>query len=691
MDLTSGPPRLRLAVRLGARLLLAVVLGAALSITAVVALGASLTFTVVASGSMAPTLSAGDVVLLRETPASGVRPGQVLAVRDPARAGTVLLHRLVDVDPDGGLRTRGDANAAEDSTPVRPSAVIGVAVLHVPTLGLPVVWADNGQLPRLALLAIAVLLLVGAALAPLDDRPRRHRWPARLLAPVVAATVLAGALPVGLASATFSATTANTGSSFAAAATFPTYPQTVLGDSPAVYYRSADANGSTSAVDSSPNGTNGVYVGTAASFKQPGGPAGGSSTADESVLFPGTVGATAYAPNTSIAGPQVFTAEVWFKTTSTTAGRLLGFGQSQTADSFNNDRNIALSAGGALSFYVNNATSTTITSAGGYNDGAWHHVAATLGPAGMRLYADGSQVASNASVTTAQSYSGFWRLGGDTGVYFKGHLDEAAVYSTQLSATRVAAHRNTGRTATTLAQYTSEVSTDSPWGLWHLDDPPESLYYADDVTTTMSDSSGQGHGGVYTVRPQSVVGGVSGAMKGVQTPDNAVRFGSAGVGYDPLLTAAPTTFSLELWFRTTTTNGGQLLGMGDSQSGSSDDHDRKIYMRNSGRLNVGIYNGTAVTVASSSLSYNDGAWHHVVATATPSTLLLYVDGSLAGTNSSPGTAHAFSGYWRWGGDNVGSWPNTPTADFFTGDLDEIAVYPTALTAQQVGWHYHANH
>lgn len=29
--------------------------------------------------------------------------------------------------------------------------------------------------------------------------------------------------------------------------------------------------------------------------------------------------------------------------------------------------------------------------------------------------------------------------------------------------------------------------------------------------------------------------------------------------------------------------------------------------------------------------------------------------------------------------------------YFNGDLDEIAVYPTELTYQQVMWHYHANH
>jgi hypothetical protein len=66
---------------------------------------------------------------------------------------------------------------------------------------------------------------------------------------------------------------------------------------------------------------------------------------------------------------------------------------------------------------------------------------------------------------------------------------------------------------------------------------------------------------------------------------------------------------------------------------------------------------------------------------------LYVDGSLVASASylAPG---AGSGYWRFGGDTwFAAWP----ADYFSGDLDEVAVYPTILNAQQVAWHYHANH
>jgi hypothetical protein len=72
-------------------------------------------------------------------------------------------------------------------------------------------------------------------------------------------------------------------------------------------------------------------------------------------------------------------------------------------------------------------------------------------------------------------------------------------------------------------------------------------------------------------------------------------------------------------------------------------------------------------------------------------MALYVDGALVGTN--PNTAsQSYSGYWRVGYDNLAAWgPTTPSRSFFTGTLDEVAVYPLALSAAAVAAHWAANH
>jgi len=149
-----------------------------------------------------------------------------------------------------------------------------------------------------------------------------------------------------------------------------------------------------------------------------------------------------------------FTVETWFKTTSRRGGRLVGFGNNTMRPSGSFDRHIYLRDDGRLTFGVYSGQVWTLTTRFAYNDGAWHHVVGTQGPAGMALYVDGVRAATN-RVTKGFDYLGYWRVGGDnlgnwpgrpTSDFFAGSLDETAVYRTQLSAARVVAHyRASGR------------------------------------------------------------------------------------------------------------------------------------------------------------------------------------------------------------------------------------------------------
>lgn len=105
-----------------------------------------------------------------------------------------------------------------------------------------------------------------------------------------------------------------------------------------------------------------------------------------------------------------------------------------------------MDSGGRLTFAVTAAQS--IRSLAAVNDAAWHHVAASLGAGGMKLYIDGNLVASGATTTPA-NYTGYWHWGGGdlTGMpdrpsrdYLTGSVDEFAVYSTQLSDIQIARH-----------------------------------------------------------------------------------------------------------------------------------------------------------------------------------------------------------------------------------------------------------
>jgi hypothetical protein len=163
------------------------------------------------------------------------------------------------------------------------------------------------------------------------------------------------------------------------------------------------------------------------------------------VAFAGS--ATAY-NNTSVNNPTAFTLECWFKVSGTAGGELMGFHLTTAGNGVAHDRQLYLDSGSRLTFGTWELGEQSVRSAATYNDGAWHHVAASLGAAGMRLYVDGDLVASS-PVTAAGNYTGYWRWGGGdlTGWsnrpgndYLTGSLDEIAIYPTQLSDTQIKLH-----------------------------------------------------------------------------------------------------------------------------------------------------------------------------------------------------------------------------------------------------------
>ena len=148
--------------------------------------------------------------------------------------------------------------------------------------------------------------------------------------------------------------------------------------------------------------------------------------------------------------------------------------------------------------------------------------------------------------------------------------------------------------------------------------------------------------------------------------------------------SSPTrTYSEELWFNTTTTRGGKLIGFGTNQFGSSGGYDRHVYMFNDGRLRFGTYTGQ-LNVIDSPASFNDGKWHHLVATQGPDGMKLYVDNTLVGTNAQTG-AQDYSGYWRVGGDNT--WGGTtattsPAPSTRSRSTPGCSVPPTSRTTSR---------
>ena len=196
----------------------------------------------------------------------------------------------------------------------------------------------------------------------------------------------------------------------------------------------------------------------------------------------------------------------------------------------------------------------------------------------------------------------------------------------------------------------------------------------------------------------AVPGALTGPEQGLSAR-TATAFAGVEGGYNGFRINNPTTFTLECWFRTTTTTGGQIVGFASNPTGMlGGSIDRMVFMTDDGRLTFALA-GNAQPRSPVGTPYNDGAWHHVAATftSTPATgtpaATMYVDGaavasSAVGTVVTPGNYNA---YLRWGAAQVRNWSTDPTTSAFLGSIDEVAVYPTVLSARRVAEHAFANY
>lgn len=452
----------------------------------------------------------------------------------------------------------------------------------------------------------------------------------------------------------------------ASTGTLSPYAKDVLAAQPTSYFRLGEAPGSIITADSA--GSDSATVGTGVALGQSGAIANDSNTA---ASFDGTSNGSV-ATSMLQSGPNTFTLETWFKTTSTTGGKIVGFGDKNSGNSGSYDRHIYMNAAGNVKFGVYNGTTSIIGGSGRYNDGAWHYVVASLSKNGMQMTIDGRTVPGNPAVTYGQDYSGYWRVGGDSSWeganYFQGSIDDFAVYPTELTRTQILAHYADGGGTFTQApspsdKYGAAVYAQNPALYWRLDEASGT------VSRDAGPASNPGtYSGTYS---QGEVGALSG------NTDTATQFGNQGVVSSNFSFQNPTVYTTQAWFKTTTTQGGKITGFGDRQTGTSQSYDRHVYMQNDGTLVFGTYTGQ-LNEAISPLPYNDGKWHQVTATQGAAGMVLYVDGQQVATNSQI-SAQNYTGYWRVGGDTTwGS--NSP---WFDGTIDEFAVYPTALSASVV--------
>ena len=126
---------------------------------------------VVTSASMVPALRPGDVVLVAPQTRRAPVLGAIVLFNRPGANGQVA-HRVVAIQPDGRVMTKGDANPLPDSDLLPPGSIRGQVRLVVPQVGaLRLIttpyWRDG--VAWLVLLVASVL--VALTVRPPDSAP----------------------------------------------------------------------------------------------------------------------------------------------------------------------------------------------------------------------------------------------------------------------------------------------------------------------------------------------------------------------------------------------------------------------------------------------------------------------------------------------------------------------------------------
>jgi hypothetical protein len=252
------------------------------------------------------------------------------------------------------------------------------------------------------------------------------------------------------------------------------YEGSVPGDSASTTLADASGNGNTATAQS------GVTLG-----------ASGPPALGGGIALNGSTG-WAQTANSS-ANPQSFSVVDWFKTSSSSGGTIIGFTNVQSnSGQADWDRMLWVDNSGKVVWGVNplgSPTGNEITSSSAYNNGQWHMAVAEIGPSGMQLWVDGTEVASNSSITTAQNYTGYWHLGWGaetsanwadvpSDVYLTGSLSQISVIPSQLTATQIGTLENAG----SAGAYTLDVGALSPTNYWPLEDSASNVCGTTEVT-----------------------------------------------------------------------------------------------------------------------------------------------------------------------------------------------------------------
>lgn len=524
------------------------------------------------------------------------------------------------------------------------------------------------------------------------------------------------------------------------------YADEIARSHPLAYFRMNDPVGAVTMVDSSGNGHHGEYKNGAA----PGGrklaaiacerrpdPPRVCEMAADPQDWSTHVGGGGYGFVNNLPAPTAaYTLEAWIKPDDGDDGSIVGQGGAGQL----------YVRGGHLAL---RQTQDDVVGGGPVlTPGLWWHVAATWDGTTTRLFVNGSVVATSGSATKAPSGTATMYVGlGEQAPPFKGDLDEVAYYATALPGAVVTEHYDIGTVIdwpsipplppnTNTGKPSGRITSPADQGLYapgktptaafsctdpdpgdlvscdatvdgipimsgaplpdaagthtftitatdaggNVDqhsatytvtsfaeifraDAPLAYYRLGDAGSVMADASGNGRDGEYKNRQESGPIGISG------DGDRARRFwGDGGYGFANGIAAGPWQSTIEAWVNPDDARDQSIAGLAGTD---------ELFV-SGGRFVFRHLDRTVVA----DIGPTPGVFRQVVGVWDGTTVQIYVDGELHGT------AEAATGRSSGGGTfYVGYGTRAP---WFTGALDEVAYYASALTPERVLQHFLAD-
>lgn len=220
-----------------------------------------------------------------------------------------------------------------------------------------------------------------------------------------------------------------------------------------------------------------------------------------------------------------------------------------------------------------------------------------------------------------------------------------------------------------MSLYSDTVLKDKPIAYWRLGeisgDPQDASGYGHDAAT---------HGGI----GYGVAGALFGDSDTAMSFDGATAYISTAAAAD--LNALSSAFSVEAWIRRATS--GNLNGAVFEKTVGGGVNTHFAVMHDVGSLTFRIQRAVGGQL---DLTYADsfavGTWHHWVSSYDGTSMRSYLDGALVAGPLAASVPVTGSGISTIGALNSGS------IYFWNGNLDEVAIYNKALSAQQVLTHY----